>query len=241
MLARFAGCTVAVRLRRRASEPFVRLDGVVDNARPDHRLRLHLRLDSAPGGSVAGSPFELVERPLASEGSSLEMPSPTWPARHVVAAGGRAAYHEGVFEYEVAGDEVAITLLRAVGTISRRSIPTRPWAAGPDVPTPEAQLIGSTPFAIGLRRAEARDEDLLPGWERFALPLLRARSEGGGDLPASGSLVEFEGKAQLSNVRRRAGRVEIRLWNPWHDRPVEATVGGRRVVLGPARIETVTL
>jgi hypothetical protein len=37
---------------------------------------------------------------------------------------------EGVIEYEVTGDELAVTLLRAVGTISRESMPARPWAAG---------------------------------------------------------------------------------------------------------------
>jgi hypothetical protein len=237
VLAAFDGCEVAVRLRRRQDEPFVRLEGAVDNAKPDHRLRLHVRLGGTVDGSTAGAPFELVERPLASEGSSLEMSSPTWPARHVVLAGDRAAYHEGVFEYEVAGDELAITVLRAVGTISRASMPVRPWPAGPDVSTPDAQLVGSSAFALALRAHASRD-DLLRDWERFALPLLEADAPGGGDLDPAGSLLDLGGEAELSNVRRRDGRVEVRLWNHRQDRAIRTSVAGRSMSLGPARIET---
>ncbi|MGZ4109396.1 MAG: glycoside hydrolase family 38 N-terminal domain-containing protein [Actinomycetota bacterium] len=240
VVATFPTCQVAVRLRKRAGERFLRLEGAIDNTAPDHRLRLHVRLGSAVEGSVAGSPFELVDRPIASEGSSLETASPNWPARQVVLAGDRAAYHEGVFEYEVAGDELAIALLRAVGTISRDSMPTRPWPAGPGVPTPEAQLIGRSAFALGLRGGATRD-DLLSDWERFALPLLRAEAAGGGDLQDTGSLLELDGEAQLSNVRRHDGGVEVRLWNHRQDRSVHARVDGSEVELGPARIETITL
>jgi alpha-mannosidase len=240
VVARFPTCEVAMRLGRRADERFLRVEGAIENTAPDHRLRLHLRLDRAVDGSTAGSPFELVDRPLASEGSGLESASPTWPARHVVLAGDRAAYHEGVFEYEVSGEELAITILRAVGTISRDTMPTRPWAAGPGVPTPEAQLIGRTAFAIGVRTGAGR-EDLLADWERFALPLLETHAPGGGDLPARGTLLPIAGDAQLSNIRRRDGGVEVRLWNAGADRPAAASVDGHDVVLAPARIETVAL
>jgi len=238
--ARFDTCEVAVRVRRLAGERLVRLEGAIDNAAPDHRLRLHVALGSPADGSVAGAPFELVRRPIASEGSSLESASANWPARHVVLAGDRAAYHEGVFEYEVAGGELAIALLRAVGTISRESIATRPWAAGPGVPTPQAQLIGRSEFSLGLRSGATADE-LLGDWERFALPMLETEAPGGGDLPAAGSLLEIAGDAQLSNVRRRAGRVEVRLWNERTDRVATARVDGRELELGPGRIETVAV
>ncbi len=188
--ATWEGLEVAFRVWRRPDEAFLRLEGVVRNERPDHRLRLHVRLPSGAQGSLAGSPFELVERPLVCEGGELEAPSRTWPARHVVSAGGVAAYHEGVFEYEVSGDELRITLLRCVGTISRESIPTRPWAAGPGTPTPEAQMIGATSFALGLRSSASREE-LFLDWERFALPLAEAPAAGGGTLPATGRLLEL--------------------------------------------------
>ncbi len=234
------GLHARVRIARREHEPFIRLSGEVDNRRPDHRLRLHVRLPDPASGSIAGSPFELVERELVSEGSTVEAPSPTWPARHVVLAGGVAAYGEGVFEYEVAPGELAITLLRCVGTISREHLATRPFAAGPDVATPDAQMIGTTGFAFGLH-ANARRDQLLPSWERFALPQLEVPAAGGGHLPASGTLLPIEGEIVLSNVRRKDGSVEVRLWNPHADRPVRVWVDARSVTLGPARIETVRL
>ena len=230
---------IQMRVTRRADEPFFRLEGAIRNGRPDHRLRLHVTLPGPTATSIAGSPFEMVERPLVSEGGDLETASPTWPARGVAMAAGTAVMHEGVFEYEVVdGSAIAVTLLRCVGTISRERMATRPFPAGPDVPTPLAQMIGETAFCIGIW-PNANVRELLPQWERFALPLTTAVATGGGTLPASGSLLEVSGAAALSNVRRRDGALEVRLWNPRTDTPVHATVGGNDMVLGPARIETI--
>jgi alpha-mannosidase len=229
---------VRMRFTRREGEPFLRIDGVIDNRRPDHRLRLHVGLHREPSTALAGSPFELVERPLASEGSDLETASRSWPAGGLVSAGGKAVFHEGVFEYEVAGRALAVTLLRCVGTISRQTLATRPFPAGPDVPTPLAQMLGETSFALGLWPGATVD-GLLANWERFALPIVSAVAHGGGTLPATGTLLELIGNAELSNVRRRDGRVEVRLWNPRRDAPAHAVVAGRDVQLGPARIETI--
>ncbi len=239
--ARFDGMTVSARLRRRKGERFVILEGRIDNERPDHRLRLHIELPERANGSIAVAPFELVRRPLASEGSDLEWASPTWPARGAALAGGVAVLHEGVFEYEVVdGRELAVTLLRSVGTISRRRIASRPWAAGPDIPTPEAQMIGRTEFRIGIL-PDAKPELLLPSWERFALPLLETPAPGGGDLAATGRLLELDlASAALSSIRRTDGGVEIRIWNPTY-RTIRARVRGHDSTLGPARIELIAL
>jgi alpha-mannosidase len=239
-LAFFPGLTVQFRAFRRGTDPFVRLEGTIVNQRPDHRLRLHVRVEGRPEGSIAAVPFELVERGLRSEGG-FEPSCPTWPARGAVMAGATAVLHEGVFEYEVIPDPgaLAVTLLRSVGTISRPDpMATRPGLAGPDIPTPQGQMIGETPFRLGLLR-DARVDDLLHGWERFALPLMSSEARGGGDLPATGSLLEIEG-AELSAIRRVEGVVEVRVWNP-SSTARHAKVGGREIELGPARIETVRL
>jgi alpha-mannosidase len=232
---------VRFRISRRAGEPFLRMEGTIDNGRPDHRLRLHVSLAGETDTALAGSPFELVERPLRSEGGELETPSATWPARGVVLAAGMAILHEGVFEYEVVrGGELAVTLLRCVGTISRTVLATRPFEAGPDVPTPLAQMLGETTFSLGIW-PDADREALLANWERFAMPLARATADGLGSLPPSGTLLELSGAAELSNIRRRDGRIEVRIWNPRVDAAVHARVAGREVEIGPARIETVEL
>lgn len=232
---------VEVRVSRREEEPFLRLDGVIRNARPDHRLRLHVTLGRQAGGSLAASPFELVSRPLVGEGSDVEVASSTWPASGVALAGDVAVFGEGVFEYEVVeGHELVVTLLRCVGTISRPALATRPWAAGPDVPTPDAQMLGETAFSLGVWQPADR-AGLLAGRERFALPLVSGTARGGGSLPATGSLLEVAGGAELSSVRKVNDEVQVRLWNPHDDEAVEAIVAGSRVRLGPAKILTITV
>jgi alpha-mannosidase len=235
---------VLARITRRSDEPFLRLEGVIRNERDDHRLRLHVGVEGAADGSLAGAPFELVERPPVGQGSALEVASATWPARHLVLAGGTAVLHEGVVEYEVAGGELVVTLLRCVGTISREVLATRPFDAGPQTPTPGAQLHGEASFALGIwPHAPSGDRGaLLRGWERFGLAVAEAPAAGGGVLPRSASLAEVDlGQVQLSNVRRRGGVLEARIWNPYADRPASATIAGTVVSLGPARIETVRI
>jgi alpha-mannosidase len=232
------GLSVRMHVGRRKGESFVRLSGEIDNRRPNHRLRIHARLAEAASGSLAGSPFQLVERGLVSEGGELEAPSPTWPARHVVLAGGIVAFHEGVFEYEVTGSELAITLLRCVGTISKQHLATRPFAAGPDVATPDAQMLGTTRFELALQ-AGATSLGLMEDWERFALPIREVPTAGWGALPSSGSLLAIEGDAVLSNVRRRDGVLQVRLWNPSPEHPANVRVAGEPVAVGPAKIATI--
>lgn len=240
LVALFAKTEVWLKATQVPGDDSIHVGVRIDNAGTDHRLRLHVALDQPATGSVALSPFEVVERPLRSEGGT-ETPSPTWPARGAVLAGGVAVLQHGVFEYEVLPDppELAITLLRCVGTISRPEIATRGWAAGPDIPTPDAQMHGLHDLSIWLRRG-LRPEDLSRAWEEATVSGgggVEAR--GGGDLPDTGSLLEIEG-AELSSVRKVGGAVEVRIWNP-SDELRDARVAGRAIRLGPARIETIRL
>jgi alpha-mannosidase len=232
---------VLARVIRHRDEPFIRLEGVIRNERPDHRLRLHVDLPRRVERSIAGSAFELVERPLVGEGSDAEAASPTWPARHVALAGGVGVLHEGVFEYEVAGGrQLAVTLLRCVGRISG-SLATRPWDAGPRTPTPNAQMIGETVFALGIWPDAPSGGELLRGWERFGLPILEAPAAGGGSLPRVASLLPIVlGAAQLSNVREHDGRREARVWNPTLE-PLRVRVGTTDADLGAAKIATLPI
>ncbi len=238
-VVRFEGVTVRVRAHRRSGEPFVRLSGLISNEKPDHRLRMHIALPERAETSLAVSPFELVERPLIGEGNwELEAPSRTWPARGAVLAGGVAVLSEGVIEYEVIGDELAVTVLRCVGSISHAPLVTRPGHAGPDIGTPDAQMIGDTEFELAVYPG-AHSSDLLPAWERFALPLIESpvpQGGGAGTLPQSGALLEVR-EAEVSAIRRLPdGSLEVRIWNPVLERRT-VSVGGHEIALGPARIE----
>ena len=212
---------------------------IARNGRPDHRLRLHVALLEPAVGSWAMAPFEVVERPLLGEGGT-ETPSPTWPARQAVMAGGVSLFEGGVFEYEVLPEpqELAVTLLRCVGTISRPQLATRAWAAGPDIATPDAQMIGEQTFDVALATG-LQPEDMPGMWERAYLTAATAEAPGGGHLPDSGSLLEVEG-AELSAVRKGEGRLQVRIWNPSLGAPT-ARVAGREVRLGPAQIVDVEI
>ena len=110
---------------------------------------------------------------------------------------------------------------------------TRPFEAGPHVPH--------------ARRADDRGDGVPPGRGRARRPRGPACVDGSGSrsrwrrrrrqaaaiLPARGSFSPIGGDAELSNIRRRDGRIEVRLWNPWSDRAGGRARGRRRHRLGP--------
>jgi alpha-mannosidase len=68
-------------------------------------------------------------------------------------SGGCTVFSDGLAEYEARDDgSVAITLVRAVGELSRNDLPERPGHAGWPAPTPKAQCIGpfEAAFAVML-------------------------------------------------------------------------------------------
>ncbi|TDC03894.1 alpha-mannosidase, partial [Nonomuraea longispora] len=115
---------VTTRVELRAGEPFVRLDVEFDNRCSDHRVRLHVPLPERATESYAEGQFAVTTRGPTPEGGCGETPLPTFPASSWVAAGGVAALLEHVTEYEVVdGSELALTLLRSVGYLSRNRNP----------------------------------------------------------------------------------------------------------------------
>ncbi len=136
-----------------ADEPFVRLTTRFENRARDHRLRLHFPLPFEPLGSFGAGAFDVVARGLQAEGGSHEVGLPTFPARGFVDAwgylesrpsslAGLAVIAGPVFEYEVVGRELAVTLLRATGMLSRPDHGLRPAGAGPSIPTHASQCLG---------------------------------------------------------------------------------------------------
>jgi 2-O-(6-phospho-alpha-D-mannosyl)-D-glycerate hydrolase len=146
---------MALRLRvtLAADSPRLDLELEVDNRSTDHRLRLHLPLPFTPGESAADTPFHVTRRPvLAShrDPGALEDELPTYPMCSFVDVSdgrvGLALITDGLHEYEVLpppANELAITLLRAVGWLSRDDLATRTGHAGPELPTPGAQVLGA--------------------------------------------------------------------------------------------------
>jgi alpha-mannosidase len=211
----------------RAAEPLVRVTTAFDNVCRDHRLRTvfplphradHTRAECALASIQRGSP----------EGGPGEPALATFPARRWVQAGGLTVTHEGLLEYELieGGNALALTLLRAVGMLSRPAPALRPNAAGPAMPLDGPQLLGpyTARYALAVGDVDPwRTADL--AW----LPLCVVHATGGGPLGRVGSRLSISG-AEVSAVRRVEGGIEIRVFNP-ADEPATVGVPGHSGVL----------
>src|SRR5581483_4218669 len=133
----------------------IELRTTVENEADDHRLRVHLPVAEAGDWVRAESQFAVVRRPLVPPAPRAAWVEPQIAAAHTlgaVALGPLALLTKGLPEYEAAPDGLRLTLLRCVGTISRPAgLPTRPVAAGPDIPTPDGQCRGRHVFEYAVR------------------------------------------------------------------------------------------
>jgi mannosylglycerate hydrolase len=223
-----AATTSLVELR--AGEPFVRLAVTVDNPSADHRVRLHVPVGDGPADrSVAEGQFAVVERGRRAEGGHGEVPLPTYPARGFVAAGDVVLLLDQVSEYELLDGELAVTVLRAVGQISRNNNPWRTEPAGPEVPTPGAQCIGRNEFRLAVMPSAGpwHQAGVLDAMERYQHELVAGRGRGPAAAePAEAAGLEVAGDGVvLSSLRRRDGWFELRLAAE-HPTATVATVTG---------------
>jgi mannosylglycerate hydrolase len=222
---------VSTTVELRADEKIVRVVTRFVNPSRDHRLRVHLPLPEPADHSEAECAFAVVRRGLVAEGRPDEFGLPTFASRRFVSAGGLTVAHEGLLEYELVDiDErggsarmLALTLLRSTGMLSRLGMAYRPLPAGPLTPVDGLQLQGRTVEAryalcLGCQDPYAMADDAL-------LPLELVHAPGGGGRPATGSALEIEG-AEVSAVRREAGLVEVRVFNPT-ERATTVRVGSR--------------
>ena len=235
---------VETSIELRAGEPFVRVRVSFDNRHDDHRVRFHVPLPRRAESSFAEGQYAVVERGLEAEGGYGETPLPTFPASGFAAAGGIAALLEHVSEYEVLeGRELALTVLRSTGWISRNVNPYREDPAGPEVPIPDAQMRGRRWFAFALYPYEGGrpGPDVLEQAERYRLPFVTGAGEAEpGPLgSAAGLRLEGEGVV-LTALRRRGDALEARIAN---ETPVSrrAKLGELALELRPWEIRTVEL
>jgi alpha-mannosidase len=204
---------VTTTLEVRAGEPAVRVTTSFVNPSRDHRLRAHFPIPGGPADtSHAECAFGVVERALEAEGGPTERALPTFPSRRFVRASDLTVVHEGLLEYElVDGRELALTLLRATGMLSRVDLAYRPLPAGPPIAMEGPQLLGP----VEVRYAVCVD----PGADPYALvddvflPLEMRAAKGGGTRPPEGTELTVAG-AEVSAVRQTPGGLELRVFNP---------------------------
>ncbi len=215
---RTAETEVTTMLELRADEPFLRVSLAFDNDSSDHRVRFHIPLPAPVTGSAAEGQFAVVERGLEQEGGHGEMPLATFPALGFASVEGCSVLLDQVTEYEVIdGRQLALTVLRSFGLISRNSNPYREDPAGPEVEVPAAQLLGTRAYRFALLpHGGAWSEAGTPvAAERYRHPFLVVRGSGAADAPTAavrGLAIDGEGVV-LSAVRRRGDWLEVRVVN----------------------------
>jgi alpha-mannosidase len=213
----------------------------VENTTSDHRLRLLFPTGAGLKSFHAATTFDAARRSTAPRDDSLWIhPAPrTFPSQGWICAGGLTLAAPGLPEAEVTPEgSVAITLLRAVGWLSRPDLRSRPGDAGPALATPGAQCLER--FEAHIHLCDGGPE-LAPTTARDAELGLRAVAAGPSPLVEEGrALLRVDPPelllSALKPAQRGPGSV-LRLLNPT-DREIEATLD---FGFDLARAETVRL
>jgi mannosylglycerate hydrolase len=189
-----------------AGSPLVRLHVRGTNGGRNHRLRVGIRTGVAAGALWADAAFGPVHRErleVPEEDMRDERPPPTGPLHRYVSlfspTAGATLFSDGLAEYEATDrGELFVTLLRAVGALSRSDLPERPGHAGWPAPTPRAQSIGPFAARLALLMHGGRDADTIDLIERTAddvlLPLEGRTLRSALTIPEDLTGVELEGR-----------------------------------------------
>ena len=208
---------VIVRVSLDAGASFVRISIDGENHDRNHRLRVLMKHDVRDGDVWADAAFGPVRRvPIVptEEERAMESAPPTAPLhRYVTVAGdtlGMTLISDGLAEYEARDDVIAVTLVRAVGELSRNDIAERPGHAGWPTSTPGAQCIGPFSAEFGVYLHGPRDAATIDAIEHVAedvlLPLRGETLRSALELPSPviGPALEGQGLA-VSTIKQSEG------------------------------------
>ncbi|MFQ3660869.1 MAG: glycosyl hydrolase-related protein [Chloroflexaceae bacterium] len=184
---RRVGCPLSLEVTLRHDSPLVELRVRLLNRSQDHRLRICFPTGIATDMVWVEGHFDVLARsidPPAGQGW-VQPPVRTGHQRGFVdlndGVAGLAILSRGVPEYEVIPDGgrniVALTLLRAVGWLSRGDLATRPAHAGVPCATPEAQCLGEHRYDLALLPHAGGWEAVLPEAQRYRAPIYLRRGD----------------------------------------------------------------
>jgi mannosylglycerate hydrolase len=207
------------------SNPAVHLRVLLDNSAEDHRLRIVCSTGCRSQEVYCGGHFDVVKRPLGPPTGAewYQKPQKTNHTRSFVLAqdehAGCAIIHNGLTEYESSngrnGIDVALTLLRAVGWLSRDDLRTRPEGAGPALPVRDGQCIGSYTYDLALYPFSGSwwDSDVMTLAQLCGSPTSVYASK---DRAMVGSIISIDKRLVLSCLKlAESGEALIlRVWNP---------------------------
>lgn len=195
------------------------------NRAEDHRLRVVFSSGCQADHVWADGHFDVLKRPVRPpEGRHwFQKPQPTSHQRRFVAVSdeqrGIAVLNRGLPEYEAiptaSGVDLAVTLLRCVGWLSRDDLLSRPQGAGPSIATPEAQCPGVHRFELALYPFSGAwwESRLSQEAEAFTAPphvYLSARAAEANDFLSLTAPLTLSALKLADN----RGSAVVRIWNP---------------------------
>ncbi|MDQ6828170.1 MAG: hypothetical protein M3081_04830 [Gemmatimonadota bacterium] len=159
-----------------AGAELVRIRAWGDNSARDHRLRIRFAAGIANGAVHADAMFGPIERKpitVSQAAAAIESPPRTAPMHRYLTVSnadrGITLFSDGLAEYEATENgAIAVTILRAVGELSRNDIAERPGHAGWPVPTPGAQSLGPWDASFAIMLHGPRTSDVIDQIERAA-------------------------------------------------------------------------
>jgi len=236
-------CTL--RLQLDADLPVLRVRVEGENRERNHRLRLRFKTNLAGAAAIADAAFHPVARTalrLSDDEQRMEhvitsAPLHRWVARFT-ANEGATIFSDGLAEYESHDDgSVAVTLVRAVGALSRSDLPERPGNAGWPADTPAAQSLGPfvAEFAVALHGPDSSD---VRGWiEQLAddvlLPIKGETLRSNMVEPREVGLIELSGDGLVfssAKPAQREGWIAVRCVNRREVAVRGTWTFGRRIV-----------
>ena len=181
---------------------------IVDNKVNDHRLRVVFPTEIDVEHLSTEGHFDVVERPISTElnGELIEYPLRTYPQRSFVdvnnGKSGLMLSNRGLPECEgihgEKGVDLALTLFRSVGWLSRPDFKSRDWACGPIIKTPEAQCIGKHTFEYAVISHSERWESAFKQAHFFNYPLWAFETDfHEGALPLEQNWIRIEPSSNL--------------------------------------------
>lgn len=216
-------CPLELRVALEAGGTWVDIAVEFDNRAEDHRLRAEFPAGIATDRVLSDGHYLVVDRPLAPPaGEDWVQPHPgTYPQQDYSllrdARGGLALLTRGLPEIMPRGTPAAaglsLTLLRAVGWLSRDDFPSRRRSnAGPTLPTPEAQCPGRQRFRYALLpfQGDPLDADVRGASECWRTPPPSIQGVDDGRLSGGRGLVEsLNPRCAVTAIKRAEDRESL--------------------------------
>jgi alpha-mannosidase len=239
-------CRTRVRIGLTYNRPIVEIDLWFDNRAADHRLRVRFPTPIRTDTIVSDGHFYVNHRPIDQPSGDgwVQSPSGTYPQQEFSLLQddrrGIALFNRGLPEIAALRGEagtagMALTLMRAVGWLSRDDFPARGnQHAGPQLATPEAQCQGEHRFCYAVVPFEGDyiDAKIKGLSQQYRTPLAVVQGVADHRI-AGGSLLRKEARQTcVSAVKKHESRdtLVVRLHNLTSETVCDTLHFGRNIV-----------